>query len=144
MKEARPTASPPLHTSPEQFSDLGNNLEASAQSETPRLSFSSMWSQSNQDVAIAIERSISEGNGIEATKAIWMELKRLLSTAGQGVPNYSARDVAALLGIDGRSYLEIANLAHQVETSTNAIPLKKVLKAYLLLIKAVCLTEKDE
>jgi hypothetical protein len=37
----------------------------------------------------------------------------------------------------------MANLAHQVETSKKVIPLKKVLKAYLLLIQAVSATEKN-
>jgi hypothetical protein len=126
-----------------QFSDQENKLEESAQNETQSLSFSPMWSAANRDTAIAIERAIAKGDGTEAIAAIWQELKRLLSVAGQGVPNESAKEVAALLDIDGRSYLEMANLAHQVETSKKAIPLKKVLKAYLLLIQAVSATEKD-
>jgi len=126
-----------------QFSDQENKLEESAQNETQSLSFSPMWSAANRDTAIAIERAIAKGDGTEAIGAIWQELKRLLSVAGQGVPNESAKEVAALLDIDGRSYLEMANLAHQVETSKKVTPLKKVLKAYLLLIQAVSATEKD-
>jgi signal recognition particle receptor subunit beta len=144
VKEASPAPSEPMQDSLRQFSDLENKLEASAQNETQSLSFSPMWSPSNQDAAIAIERVIAKGDGMEAIGAIWQELKRLLSVAGQGVPNESAKEVAALLGIDGRSYLEMANLAHQAETSKKAIPLKKVLNAYLLLIQAVSATEKDK
>jgi hypothetical protein len=102
-----------------------------------------MWSAANRDTAIAIERAISEGDSSAAVGAIWQELKHLLSVAGRGIPNESAKEVAALLGIDGRSYLEMATLAHQVETSKTAIPIKKVLKAYLLLIQAVNVTDKD-
>jgi signal recognition particle receptor subunit beta len=143
-REGRSTPSGPLQTSPGQFSDLGKDLEASGPIETASLSFSTMWPESNRDTAISIERAISNGNNLEAIKAIWKELTRLLAIAGQGVPGESAKDVAALLGIDGRSYLQIANLAHKVEKSKKAIPFKKVLKAYLLLIQAVSLTEKDE
>ncbi len=130
-------------TSLSQFSDLGNDLEESATVEIAVLSFSEMWPVANRETALAIEQSISTGNGPKAIKGIWTELKRLLAIAGQGVPGESAKDVAALLGIDGRSYLEIANLAHQVETSKKAIPHKTVLKAYLLLVQAVSLAEND-
>ncbi|MDD5306723.1 MAG: GTPase domain-containing protein [Deltaproteobacteria bacterium] len=100
------------------------------------LSYAALWPAADRDRAAAIESAIEEGRNADATRAVWQELTCILDSAGHGLTDQSPSSVIALLGLDGRGYLDISRLARTAEAGAE-VPRERVLRAYLFLLEAL-------
>ncbi|MCU0661908.1 MAG: GTPase domain-containing protein [Myxococcota bacterium] len=134
----RPTIpSPPVMSSmPPQDSKDTPASQKHGSSPEQQLSFAAMWPAPQRHLSEGIERSIASGHDRQAALAIWKELERVLTTAAEGLPGVSKETVVALLGMDGRQYMEVARLA-QMASSEKALSHTALLKAYIFLVHLV-------
>jgi mutual gliding-motility protein MglA len=98
----------------------------------PLLSFVPLWPAVAESRAKAIETAISSGQNRAAIQMIWKEMEDITKKVGRGVPDQSAQSIVGLLGIDGRQYLRLANLAK----SESEISPATALDSYLFLLQA--------
>lgn len=100
------------------------------------ISFSQFWPPEDRNRIVEIEQAIADDRFDDAVAAIWSELERLITYAKQGLPGNTHESVIALLGLDGRQYLEVARIFH---TSSAGGPVRKesLLRAYLFLLRTV-------
>jgi signal recognition particle receptor subunit beta len=97
--------------------------------------FSALWPKDQRHRAALIEHAIAKKQHKQVVKLVKKELDRVVALHRQGVPNSSETTILALLGLDGRAYLEIARLS--VSPSVDAIPHEKALAIYLYLLQAI-------
>ncbi len=98
------------------------------------LSFASLVAEDDQAMLVEIEEAIAAGRHVDAVEQIWKGVAHYLEVAGGGVPEKSPGDLVRLLGLDGRTYLEVARLAHP-HAGKKKLPQEKVLRAYLFLLQ---------
>jgi signal recognition particle receptor subunit beta len=141
----RPTIPAPLAlsekvSSEQKRSSGGVNVEAphiaESKSKTPSLpfSFAELWPEADRPRAGVIEHAIAKKELNDAIKLIRKELDRIIAFHRQSVPNSSERTVLALLGLDGREYLEIARFCI---SDAREVTHERVLAAYLFLLQAI-------
>jgi mutual gliding-motility protein MglA len=100
------------------------------------LSFAALWPQADRERAELIESAVAEGRNAHAARAIWEDLTRILDSAGHGLADQNPSSVIALLGLDGRDYLDIARLSRTAEAGAE-VPRERLLRAYLFLLEAL-------
>lgn len=96
--------------------------------------FARLWPEARRTRATAIERTITRGRYHDAVKVIKKELDNVVAFHRKSVPNSSETTILALLGLDGREYLEIARLSMSQESDVTA---ERALAAYLFLLQAL-------
>jgi signal recognition particle receptor subunit beta len=97
-------------------------------------SFSPLWPESSRSRAIEIEAAVSRGRYKDAIRLVSHELDIIITRQSRGLPKSSAETIIALLGLDGRQYIEITKLAISPETNLSR---KAALNAYLFLLQAI-------
>ncbi len=100
------------------------------------LSFSDLWPKEQRKYPDSIELAIKEQRDHHAIGAIWKELDRILTIAGEGLPDGSTERVIALLGLNGRQYLEVSRLSRAAQNKEE-ISRESLLRAYMYLLQAV-------
>jgi len=103
------------------------------------MSFVELWSDSEREAALDVERALAAEDGGKATMACDVLITRVLaSAAGLGGHADAPRDpslVPLLLGLDGRRYLAFRSLV-RVARMGEAVRMKDALDAYVFALEA--------
>jgi signal recognition particle receptor subunit beta len=126
-----PAPEPPAPVKP-----LPRAPEQPAAGPVARLSFAALWPLADRERAELIESAVAGSRNADAARAIWQDLTRILESAGHGLADQNPSGVIALLGLDGRDYLDIARLARTAEAGAE-VPRERLLRAYLFLLEAL-------
>jgi mutual gliding-motility protein MglA len=140
----RPTIPAPLALSEKGAPEQPRTVEAIPPEKDPEprpkvsmvpFSFSALWPKSDRHRASLIENAIATKQHKQVIRLVKKELDRIVALHRQGVPNSSETTILALLGLDGREYLEIARLS--ISSEADNISHEKALAIYLFLLQAV-------
>ncbi len=129
--DAAPTSPPPAANRSTRPTTQSTDMPAAGEY---LLSFAPLWPLGSEAKAQDIERAIAENRSEDAIKAIWEEIEKSLHDLKTAVSDTSEKSIIALLGLDGRQYLEIAHLARQknlVDTPMTGT----LLRSYLFLLQ---------
>ncbi len=108
---------------------------AASKAAVSSFTFSFLWPKAEREHAVQIEHTIVKRRYREVITLVKEELDRVIAIQRKGVPHSSETTILALLGLDGREYLEISRL--NVTPPSEPVSRERALAAYLFLLQAV-------